>query len=389
MPPQSAQAPQGPHAPQAPQVSQGPQGPGQPPQGPQGVQPPLGAHGPGPQGAQAPHGTHPFPGGGPQGGGRPQGMPQPPYAAFGAPAAGAAGHDGGWGTPPQQAPAFGSSAWWTMRRKLAAVGAAAALAVGAGGVGAVAATALSGTNTVYGSPTAVSGASTKGGTTAQVAAAVQPSVVSIQARTGTGGATGSGVILRSDGVIMTNAHVVANAQQLTVKFSDGKTASAKLLGSSTANDIAVIQAQGVSGLKPVTLGDSSALAVGDQVLAIGSPLGLDGSVTSGIVSALGREINEGDSGDDGGGQDQQLPPGLRGQVTEQESAVIKNAIQTDAAINPGNSGGALVNGAGQLIGINTAIATSGQNSGSIGVGFAIPVNDAKKVAEKIIQGSAG
>ncbi|MFG2006532.1 S1C family serine protease [Spirillospora sp. NPDC048911] len=306
----------------------------------------------------------------------------PQAAPHGAGFGGQPPHGGAFPTQGQVSPQgqpMGTPGWWTLRRKLAAAGAVMALAIGAGGVGAVGAVALTGNETVYGSPTAVSGASTKLSSTAQVAAAVQPSVVSITAQSNMGAGTGSGVVLRSDGVIMTNAHVVQGADQVSVKFSDGKTAPAQVLGRDSSSDIAVIKAQGVSGLKPVTLGDSSALAVGDPVLAVGSPLGLDGSVTSGIVSALGREIKEGSD------DDQQLPPGLRGQLTQQESAVIKDAIQTDAAINPGNSGGALVNGAGQLVGVNTAIATSGSSSGNIGVGFAIPVNDAKKAADKIIK----
>ncbi|WP_433466517.1 S1C family serine protease [Spirillospora sp. CA-128828] len=269
----------------------------------------------------------------------------------------------------------------TARRKLAAMGAAAALAVGAGGAGAAMTLALTHQSTVYASPTAVAGVTSKS-TTAQVAAAVQPSVVSIQAQTASGVSGGSGVILRSDGVIMTNAHVVSGAQQVSVKFSDGRTASARVLGANTGQDIAVIKAAGVSGLKPATLGDSSALAVGDQVLAVGSPLGLDGSVTSGIVSALGRQIQE--SGDD----QQQLPPGLRGQLSQQQQTVIKNAIQTDAAINPGNSGGALVNASGQVVGVNTAILTAGNSEGNIGVGFSIPVDSAKKAADAIIAGAS-
>ncbi|MFA1537772.1 S1C family serine protease [Actinomadura monticuli] len=260
------------------------------------------------------------------------------------------------------------------------MGAATALALGAGGAGAAATLALTHEKTVYASPTAVSGASA-GGTTAQVAAAVQPSVVSIQARTPSGTAGGSGVILRSDGVILTNAHVVSGARETAVKFSDGRTAAAEVLGADTGDDIAVLKAQGVSGLKPATLGDSGGLAVGDEVLAVGSPLGLDGSVTSGIVSALGRRIQEGDS-------EEQPPPGLRGRLSEQRQTVIKNAIQTDAAINPGNSGGALVNASGQVIGINTAIATSGGSDGNIGVGFAIPIDSAKKTADTIIAGAS-
>ncbi|MFC0037098.1 S1C family serine protease [Actinomadura rayongensis] len=276
--------------------------------------------------------------------------------------------------PAPPAPPAARRGRWTLGRRIAAVGAAALVAVGSGAAGAAVALSATGDGTVYSSPTAVSGASTTGGSTAQVAAAVSPSVVSVATQSG----SGSGVIIRSDGVIMTNAHVVAGASAVTVKFSNGKTARATVVGSDASNDIAVLKAAGVSGLKPVTFGNSDGLAVGDAVLAIGSPLGLDGSVTSGIVSALGREIKESDE------QDQQLPSFLRGQ-TPQEQTVIRNAIQTDAAINPGNSGGALVNAAGQLVGINTAIATSGgSSSGNIGVGFAIPSNTARSAAAEII-----
>ncbi|TMQ92137.1 trypsin-like serine protease [Actinomadura soli] len=291
-----------------------------------------------------------------------------------------------WTPPPWQAapapaaPAGRPHPLGTTRQKIAAAGAALALALGAGGAGAAVTLAFTHDSTVYSSPTAVTGTSAKGGTTAQVAAAVQPSVVSIQAQTPNGTSGGSGVVLRSDGVILTNAHVVKDAGQVAVKFADGRTASAKILGSDSSADVAVIKAANVSGLKPATLGNSDALAVGDTVLAVGSPLGLDGSVTSGIVSALGREVRE-------GGQEPQLPPGLRGQLSQQQETVIKNAIQTDAAINPGNSGGALVNAAGQVIGVNTAILTAGNGSGNIGVGFAIPVNSAKKTADAIVAGS--
>jgi putative serine protease PepD len=253
-----------------------------------------------------------------------------------------------------------------------------ALALGAGGVGAAAAIGLTGNETTIGSTAPARGIG-NGATVAQVAAAVQPSVVSIQAQSANGSAGGSGVILDSNGTIMTNRHVVANADRVTVTFSDRRTASAEVVGASESNDIAVIKASGVSGLRAAALGNSDALAVGDTVLAVGSPLGLDGSVTAGIVSALGREVQE------GGDPPQQVPPFLREQRSQQR-AVIDNAIQTDAAINPGNSGGALVNGAGQVIGINTAIATSGGGSGNIGVGFAIPINDARQAAQAIVQG---
>jgi putative serine protease PepD len=293
---------------------------------------------------------------------------------------------GGWqGDPyapqqpmPPQAPQQAARGW-SLRRKLAAAGAAMTLALGAGGAGAIAAVELAGSGATSASPTPVAGVGNNA-TTAQAAAAVQPSVVSVQAQTASGGSSGSGVVMSADGLIMTNAHVVEGSDKVSVKFSDGKSAQATVLGSDASKDIAVLQASGVSGLKPATLGDSDALAVGDTVLAMGSPLGLDGSVTSGIVSAVGREIQE-------SGQqqpDSQLPPSLRERTAQQEGATIKNAIQTDAAINPGNSGGALVNTAGQVIGINTAILTSGSGSGNIGVGFAIPSNDARKAAESIV-----
>jgi putative serine protease PepD len=301
-------------------------------------------------------------------------------AASGYPSGDGPGPDATMDGPGAAPPQAGSPAWWTARRKVAAAGAALVVAVGAGGAGAIGAMALAGPNTVFASPSSVSPVSSSSGnsTTAQVAAAVQPSVVSITATSPGAQSTGSGVILRSNGVIMTNAHVVSGATRVTVKFSNGKTAPAQVFGSDTAKDIAVIKASGVSGLKPATLGDSGQLAVGDSVLAVGSPLGLDGSVTSGIVSALGRTVSEGGSEQDQGA----YPYGMRS--APQQSASINNAIQTDAAINPGNSGGALVDSAGQVIGINTAIATTSGTSGSIGVGFAIPMNDAKKVANSII-----
>jgi putative serine protease PepD len=194
-----------------------------------------------------------------------------------------------------------------------------------------------------------------------VAEAVLPSVVDIS----TGEAEGSGVIMTSDGQIVTNNHVVQGASQLTVTFSNGKTASATVVGTDPAGDIAVIKAQGVSGLTAAKFGDSDALRVGDTVLAVGSPLGLQGSVTAGIVSALHRTISSG----------------------EQGAKSIADAIQTDAAINPGNSGGALVNLAGEVVGINTAILTASQDSsGNIGVGFAISANRARSAADQLAKG---
>ncbi|WP_049576732.1 S1C family serine protease [Nonomuraea sp. SBT364] len=206
-------------------------------------------------------------------------------------------------------------------------------------------------------------------TIAQVAEKVQPSVVMIQGRS----AEGSGVVLSADGLILTNNHVVAGQDGgLAVKLNDGRTARATVIGTDPATDLAVIRAADVSGLAAVTLGDSDRLKVGDDVLAIGSPLGLDGTVTAGIVSALDRTVTA------GSGPDQQVPPGWNQQ--ERETTTLGGMIQTDAAINPGNSGGALVNAAGELIGINSAVAPDGVN-----LGFAIPVNTAKQVADQLIR----
>jgi putative serine protease PepD len=203
----------------------------------------------------------------------------------------------------------------------------------------------------------------------RIAAAVQPSVVSIATDSG----EGSGVILTADGYVLTNNHVVASAGRDSVRvvFADGKTVEARIVGTDPKTDLAVVKATGVSDLKPATFGDSDAMQVGDQVLALGSPLGLQGSVTAGILSARDRTIQA------GSGQER---PG-------QGASSIAGLLQTDAPINPGNSGGALVNTRGEVIGINTAIATAGQGStGNIGVGFAIPSNKAKDVAGKLQRG---
>ncbi|GAB3954475.1 hypothetical protein GCM10027614_61620 [Micromonospora vulcania] len=206
----------------------------------------------------------------------------------------------------------------------------------------------------------------------KIAAAVQDSVVSITTDSG----EGSGVVLSADGYVLTNNHVVASASGDTVQvvFADGKTAEAKIVGTDPKTDLAVVKANGVSNLKPATFGDSDAMQVGDQVLALGSPLGLQGSVTSGILSARDRTIRAGEG--------QQQDPNQQSQAVSS----ISGLLQTDAPINPGNSGGALVNTRGEVIGVNTAIATSGQSTGNIGVGFAIPSNKAKDVAGKLQRG---
>ena len=243
-----------------------------------------------------------------------------------------------------------------------------------------------------------------------------PSVVKLQISMGQGKEEGSGIVLSPDGLILTNNHVVAAVSgpsadpasssqsggqddptfpglpglgspdgqpspfgqgstgqdaQATVSFADGRTVPFSVVGTDPADDLAVVRAEGVSGLTPITMGSSKDLKVGQNVVAIGSPLGLDGTVTTGIISALDRPVSTGD--------------GSSGQHS------VMNAIQTDAAINPGNSGGALVNMNGELVGVNSAIASmgggagaEGGQSGSIGLGFAIPSDQAKRISDQLV-----
>ena len=175
-----------------------------------------------------------------------------------------------------------------------------------------------------------------------------------------GQATGSGFVTDEDGHVMTNAHVVEGASKIEVKFSDDKTVDAKLLGIDSSTDVALLKVGTDEKLpKPLALGDSSKVEVGDAVVAIGNPFGLDRTVTTGIVSALQRKL--------------EAPNGF----------TIDNVIQTDAAINPGNSGGPLLDSLGRVIGINSQIATGGSGGGSIGIGFAVPINTAKKIAAQL------
>jgi putative serine protease PepD len=183
--------------------------------------------------------------------------------------------------------------------------------------------------------------------------------------------TGSGIVIRSDGYILTNNHVVSAAAgggSVRVTFSDGRAVTAGIVGQDATSDLAVVKANGVSGLKAATFANSDTLTVGQEVLAVGAPLGLSNTVTEGIVSTLHRPVATGESG--------------------ASSQSVLDAIQTDAAINPGNSGGALVDLAGDVVGVNSAIATTGSSagtqSGNIGVGFAIPSNDAADVADQLI-----
>jgi putative serine protease PepD len=211
---------------------------------------------------------------------------------------------------------------------------------------------------------------------AEISKKVEPSVVSIT----TGSGEGSGVIMSEDGYVLTNNHVVASAQgdTVTVVFDNGKSARATIVGTDPKTDLAVVKAEGVSGLAAATFGDSGSVQVGDTVLAIGSPLGLQGSVTAGIISAKDRTIRT-------GGEQQPDSP-FPSQQQQQSTTSLSGLLQTDAPINPGNSGGALVNTNGEVIGINSAIATSGQGNGNIGVGFAIPSNKAKDVADTLRSG---
>ncbi|HEY1094947.1 MAG TPA: trypsin-like peptidase domain-containing protein, partial [Glycomyces sp.] len=243
------------------------------------------------------------------------------------------------------------------------VAGALALALIAGGAGGIAGWFLNdgdgGTTTVQ----SVSMDAGQGMTYTDIVNKVSPSVVTIV----TDAAEGSGVVYSKDGYIVTNNHVVDGAQSVEVRFSDGTTADASIVATDATQDLAVIQVSGVDDLTPITFADSSGVQVGDVTVAIGSPLGLEGTVTTGIVSALDRSMTV--SGEQGMGQ--------------QSSSTLSGLLQTDAAINSGNSGGALVNGDGELIGINTAIATT--DSGSIGLGFSIPSNTVKDTVEQLIK----
>lgn len=209
-------------------------------------------------------------------------------------------------------------------------------------------------------------ATTPGASIAAIAAAELPSVVSIVSSGANAAGSGSGFVIRSDGYILTNNHVVAIAKggKLEVVFNDGTRIKGEVVGTNPEYDIAVVKVA-KKGLPAMLIGNSDDVAVGDMAIAIGAPLGLDGTVTAGIISALDRPVTAGDSND----------------------TSFINAIQTDAAINPGNSGGPLLDGAGRVIGINSAIAsmaTGNSEAGNIGLGFAIPINTAKRIAEELM-----
>ncbi|GIE29752.1 hypothetical protein Ait01nite_027970 [Actinoplanes italicus] len=190
------------------------------------------------------------------------------------------------------------------------------------------------------------------------AARALPGVVSVQVRTGSGGASGSGFVFDDRGHIVTNNHVVAGNGSVSVVGADGRRLVAEVVGTDPASDIAVLRVPSSAALQPLTAADPATTRVGEPVLAVGSPLGLSGTVTAGIISALDREVRLGGS-------------------------ARQTAVQTDASINPGNSGGPLVNARGEVVGVNTAIATL-EGGGSIGIGFAVPIDRAGRVAAGII-----
>jgi S1-C subfamily serine protease len=261
---------------------------------------------------------------------------------------------------------------------------------------------LTGSDTVASSSstsTSVVPASKKG-TVAGVAEAVSPSIVEISAASNAGQATGSGVIITTGGEIITNNHVVSGASEIKVQLSNGKSYTASVVGTDSKKDLALIKLDDApSGLTAATLGDSDGVKVGDEVVAIGSPEGLTGTVTSGIVSALDRDVtvstdeSQGQQQQQGGGSGQ-WPFEFGGRQFNGDtgsSTTTYKALQTDASLNPGNSGGALIDMNGNIIGINSAMYSAAQatssTAGSVGLGFAIPINTVKADLDTLRGGS--
>lgn len=300
----------------------------------------------------------------------PQGPAQPGFGQSGY-GVGGPGVQPGAGPQPMAGQPAASQKKGGAGKGLAALGLVAAMLL-AGGVGGVVGANLSGggTTSVLGAGGAnpVPASEPTDGSVESVAQKVTPSVVSIHAVGRQQGGEGSGVIISADGMILTNAHVAmagGRDGKLQVTFSDGRIAEAEMVGEDVGSDIAVIKVD-ETDLPAVTFGTAENLKVGQDVVAIGSPLGLPGTVTTGIVSALDRPVMAGGS--------------------QSDQSTVLDAVQTDAAINPGNSGGALVDMGGNLIGINSAIASLGKEgeAGSIGLGFAIPVDQAKRIADQLI-----
>ncbi|MFG2886629.1 S1C family serine protease [Streptomyces sp. NPDC048297] len=305
-----------------------------------------------------------------------------------------------WPPPPPYPPVATAPKHRRDRGPLALLAAVAIVAAAVGGGTAFAFQELTGESTVAAAASTGAPAvpSSKKGDVAAIAAAVSPSVVEINATLPDGTSTGSGVIITSGGEIVTNNHVVAGADSVKVRTSDGHSYTAQVVGTDSSKDLALIKLSGASGLKPASLGDSSGVQVGDSVVAIGSPEGLTGTVTSGIVSALARDVTV--STDENQQQDQggvgQWPFQFGGRQFNGDtgsSTTTYKAIQTDASLNPGNSGGALIDANGRVIGINSAMyssssqASSSSDAGSVGLGFAIPVNTVTSDLAKLRAGS--
>lgn len=334
----------------------------------------------------------------------PRQPPQPPQPsgppASGPPASGPPASGSQAGAPPPRPPR-------PRRRVAATIAAAAAAASLVGGVTGGVVGRMTAPDTAATSSSASAGSTITGekaadttslspATVSAIAKAVSPSVVEVKTATMNGRAIGSGIILSSDGRILTNNHVIADAAngqgRIQVAFNDGSTASARVIGTDADSDLAVLQAEDVSGLTPAKLGDSSNVKVGDPVVAIGSPEGLQGTVTSGIVSYLNRPVTVRTPGSGSGspeaGYGSPFGQGSHGFGSSGSSegsggTTTYKAIQTDAALNPGNSGGPLINAQGEVIGINSAMYSptdaSGSSSGNVGLGFAIPIDQAKSI----------
>ncbi|MFI6356482.1 S1C family serine protease [Streptomyces sp. NPDC050743] len=307
-----------------------------------------------------------------------------------------------WPPPPPYEPVTAVAPEPRKRRNRGPVGLLAAVAIVAAAVGGATAYGfqeLTGKDTVSSAGATTNVVPTgKRGDVAAIAAAVSPSVVEINAALGNGSSTGSGVIITSNGEIVTNNHVVSGAQSIKVRTSDGTSYTADVVGTDSSKDLALIKLRDASGLRPAALGNSSGVQVGDTVIAIGSPEGLTGTVTSGIVSALNRDVTVSTDENQGQGQggDGQWPFQFGGREFNGDtgsSTTTYKAIQTDASLNPGNSGGALIDATGNVIGINSAMYSSSQQSssssdaGSIGLGFAIPVNTVKSDLTKLRAGN--
>ncbi|MFC7980283.1 S1C family serine protease [Streptomyces sp. NPDC057336] len=316
-----------------------------------------------------------------------------------------------WPPPPAQPPAASFASFQdgqpeqprekrkVRRGPVALLAAVAIVAAAVGGGTAFGIQELTGGDTVASSSSSTNVVpSSQKGTVSGVASAVSPSIVEISATSPAGSSTGSGVIITGDGEIITNNHVVSGASSVKVTTNDGKQYAAEVVGTDSSKDLALIKLENASGLKAAALGDSDALKVGQQVVAIGSPEGLTGTVTSGIVSALDRDVTV---STDGGQQQQQQRQGggwpfeFGGQEFNGDtgsSTTTYKAIQTDASLNPGNSGGALIDMNGNIVGINSAMYSSAESSagaGSVGLGFAIPVNTVKADLAKLRAGADG